>query len=80
MTPEVQDLLLKVLTGALSVIGSVGWFWLQRVTSQLDNLRHEISKKGVQISQLEGYVVTNEKRLDRIELKIDKLLDRSASN
>lgn len=75
---SLKDLLIWAVGAMVTFINAAFWFWLNRLTSQLDAIKAELHSKGLAISSLESYVEGNEKRLDRIEQKIDRLLERFA--
>lgn len=63
-----------IVSGLLGIITSIGAFWLSHLTSRIDAMTHDISERSQRISVLEANVDGVNKRLDRIELKIDYLI------
>lgn len=63
-----------IVSGLLGVIASIGTFWLSHLTVRIDNISSEISQRSERIGVLEANVDAVSKRLDRIELKIDYLI------
>jgi len=67
-----------VVSGLLGLITSIGAMWLSHLHSRLDNLSEDISDKNQRISVLETHVDGFNKRLDRIESKIDYLVQEKS--
>lgn len=63
-----------IVSGLLGVITSIGTFWLSHLTTKIDAITHDMSERSQRISVLEANVDAVNKRLDRIELKIDYLI------
>lgn len=63
-----------IVSGLLGIITSIGAFWLSHLTTRLDTVAQEVSQRNQRISALEANVDGFNKRLDRIELKIDYLI------
>lgn len=63
-----------ILGGLIGIISSVGGFWLSHLTNRMDVVTAEISERSQRISVLEATVEGVNKRLDRIEQKIDYLI------
>lgn len=63
-----------ILGGLIGIISSVGGFWLSHLTNRMDIVTAEISERSQRISVLEATVEGVNKRLDRIEQKIDYLI------
>jgi hypothetical protein len=63
-----------VVGGLIGIISSIGGFWLSHLTARVDGITEDISERSQRISVLEANVDGVNKRLDRIELKIDYLI------
>ena len=63
-----------IVSGLLGIITSIGAFWLSHLTTRIDSITHDMSERSQRISVLEANVDGVNKRLDRIELKIDYLI------
>ena len=63
-----------IVSGLLGIITSIGAFWLSHLTTRIDSITHDMSERSQRISVLEANVDGVSKRLDRIELKIDYLI------
>lgn len=63
-----------VVSGLMGIITSIGAFWLSSLTTRLDAIAEDISQRNQRISVLEANVDGFNKRLDRIESKIDFLI------
>lgn len=63
-----------VVGGLLGIIASIGGFWLSHLTSKIDGISDDITDHSQRVSVLEANVDTVGKRLDRIEAKIDLLI------
>jgi hypothetical protein len=68
------DIFKWVVSGLLGVISSIGGFWLSDLTSRVNSISHELGERSQRVSVLEANVEGLNKRLDRIELKIDYLI------
>lgn len=63
-----------IVGGLIGILSSIGGFWLSNLTNRIDSVTTEISKRSERISVLETNVDGVSKRLDRIEQKIDYLI------
>lgn len=63
-----------VVGGLIGILSSIGGFWLSHLTSRIDVVARDLSDRNQRISVLEANVDGVNKRLDRIELKIDYLI------
>jgi uncharacterized membrane protein len=63
-----------IVSALLGVITSIGAFWLSHLTTRMDSITHEVSERNQRISVLEANVDGFNRRLDRIESKIDYLV------
>jgi hypothetical protein len=63
-----------VVGGLIGILSSIGGFWLSHLTNRIDTMTTEISERSQRISVLEANVEGVNKRLDRIEQKIDYLI------
>lgn len=72
-SPDFLQWLLTALAGLVTAGGS---FWLTQINDQIGELQKESQAKAQAIASLEAYGKTNADRLDRIEVKIDRVLDR----
>lgn len=68
-----------IVSGLLGLISSIGAFWLSHLTTKIETITHEVSERNQRISVLEANVEGFNKRLDRIELKIDYLIQGGAT-
>jgi hypothetical protein len=64
--------------GLIGLISSIGGFWLSHLTSRIDTMVSDISERNGRISALEANVDGVNRRLDRIEGKIDYLIQGKA--
>jgi len=69
-----------IVSGLLGIITSIGAFWLSHLTTRVDTITHDLSERNQRISSLEANVDGVNKRLDRIESKIDYLVQERAKN
>lgn len=67
-----------IVGGLIGILSSIGGFWLSNLTNRIDSVTTEISKRSERISVLETNVDGVSKRLDRIEQKIDYLIQGKA--
>lgn len=63
-----------IVGGLIGIISSIGGFWLSHLTTRIDAMSSDISERSQRISVLEANVEGVSKRLDRIEQKIDYLI------
>lgn len=63
-----------IIGGLIGIISSVGGFWMSHLTQKVDSLSGEILDRSQRISVLEANVEGVNRRLDRIETKIDYLI------
>jgi hypothetical protein len=63
-----------IVSGLLGVITSIGAFWLSHLTTRVDTIAHDLSERNQRISALEANVEGFNRRLDRIESKIDYII------
>ena len=75
-----QETFRWVVSGLLGIITSIGAFWLSHLTTRVDSITHDLSERNQRISSLEANVEGVNKRLDRIESKIDYLVQERAKN
>lgn len=73
-----SDIFKWVVSGLLGVITSIGGFWLSDLTTRINNISHDLSERSQRVSVLEANVDGLNKRLDRIELKIDYLIQEKS--
>jgi hypothetical protein len=73
-----SDIFKWVVSGLLGVISSIGGFWLSDLTSRINSISQELSERSQRVSVLEANVDGLNKRLDRIELKIDYLIQEKS--
>lgn len=67
-----------VIGGLIGLISSIGGFWLSHLTTRMDTMVSDISERNGRISALEANVDGVNRRLDRIEGKIDYLIQGKA--
>jgi hypothetical protein len=67
-----------IMGGLIGLISSIGGFWLSHLTSRIDTMVSDISERNGRISALEANVDGVNRRLDRIEGKIDYLIQGKA--
>lgn len=63
-----------VIGALLGVITSIGGFWLSNITAKVDEINRDLLERSQRISVLEANVDGFNRRLDRIETKIDYLI------
>lgn len=63
-----------VIGGLMGLITSIGGFWLSNITNKVDEINRDLLERSQRISVLEANVDGFNKRLDRIETKIDFLI------
>ena len=63
-----------VIGALLGVITSIGGFWLSNITARVDEINRDLLERSQRISVLEANVDGFNRRLDRIETKIDYLI------
>ena len=63
-----------IIGGLIGLISSIGGFWLSHLTNRVDTMVSDISERNGRISALEANVDGVNRRLDRIEGKIDYLI------
>lgn len=68
------DIFRWIAGGLFAIITSIGGFWLSHLTARIDGLSQDLLERSQRISVLEANVDGFNKRLDRIELKIDYLI------
>lgn len=83
MAPKVEKgstapLVNWVITALGTIITAGMSFWLTHMAAQVDTIRAEQSAKSDRLSKVEAYVSSSDQRLDRIESKLDIVLQRSA--
>jgi hypothetical protein len=64
-----------IVGGLLGVICSIGGFWLSHLTGKIEDIAADIASRNQRISVLEANVGAVSQRLDRIESKIDYLIE-----
>lgn len=67
-----------IVGGLIGIISSIGGFWMSHLTSRIDGMTADISERSQRISVLEANVQGVDRRLDRIEGKIDYLIQGKA--
>lgn len=63
-----------IVGGLIGIISSIGGFWLSNLATRIDLISQDLSERNQRISVLEANVDAVSKRLDRIESKIDYLI------
>ncbi len=63
-----------IVGGLIGIISSIGGFWMSHLTSRIDEMTADISERSQRIGVLEANVQGVDRRLDRIEGKIDYLI------
>ena len=63
-----------IVGGLIAILSSIGSFWMSHLTSRIDEMTSDISERSQRISVLEANVQGVDRRLDRIEGKIDYLI------
>lgn len=69
-----SDMFKWIVSGLLGVISSIGGFWLSDLTNRVNAISQDLGERSQRVSVLEANVEGLNKRLDRIELKIDYLI------
>lgn len=67
-----------VVSGLLGLVTSIGAMWISHLNSRLDDISQDVSERNQRISVLETHVDGFNKRLDRIESKIDYLVQEKS--
>lgn len=67
-----------IVSGLIGVISSIGGFWLSDLTARVNHISQDLSERSQRVSVLEANVDGLNKRLDRIELKIDYLIQEKS--
>lgn len=70
------DIFKWIVGGLLGLIASIGGFWLTNLTARLDTLSKDLYERNQRISSLETHIDVTNRRLDRIEAKLDILLEK----
>lgn len=79
MTERIDgDIFKWIVGGLLGLIASIGGFWLTNLTARLDMLSRDLYERNQRISSLETHIDVTNRRLDRIEAKLDLLLEKRA--
>lgn len=63
-----------IVGGLIGIISSVGGYWMSHLTEKVDLLSGQLLDRSQRISVLEANVEGVNHRLDRIESKIDYLI------
>jgi len=69
-----------IVSGLLGLVTSIGAMWLSHLTTKIEGITHDVSERNQRISVLEANVEGFNKRLDRIESKIDYLVQENSKN
>lgn len=64
-----------IISGVIATAGSVFTWMLKRVASRLDKIEEDLSRRNERISVLEAHNDAVSRRLDRIETKLDLLIE-----
>jgi hypothetical protein len=65
-----------VVSGLLGLVTAVGSILLKSLTTRLENVESDLLRRNERISVLETHIDTVNRRLDRIEAKLDILLEK----
>lgn len=77
MTKVKVHFILQWIIGGLTTIAFAGGSaWLNHIEAQVDKLSETNLVQSQQVAELRAQTVLNEKRLDRIEQKLDVLIQR----
>lgn len=63
-----------IVGGLIGIVSSIGGFWLSDLSTRIEVISKDLSERNQRISVLEANVDGVSKRLDRIESKIDYLI------
>lgn len=66
--------LIDMLVGTLAFVGG---FWLTNLTQRIDDIAKDLAERNQKIAALETHIEVVNRRLDRIEGKIDYLVERT---
>lgn len=81
MADEIPLSIFQWVVGAMfATISSIGAFFFRQISGRLDNIEHDLSRRNERISVLENQFETVNKRLDRIEMKLDLLIEKKLNN
>jgi len=69
------DVFQWVVGGLLGIITSVGSVWINRINSRIDSLSRDLYERNQRVAVLESHIDQFNRRFDRIEGKLDLLLD-----
>lgn len=75
VSSDVSDVFQWVVGGLLGVLSSIGAFWLTNLTNRVEIISKEFYERGSRISTLEERAESVSHRLNRIEGKIDLLIE-----
>jgi hypothetical protein len=65
-----------VVSGLLGLVTAVGSILLKSLTTRLETVESDLLRRNERISVLETHIDTVNRRLDRIEAKLDLLLEK----
>lgn len=69
-----------VVGGLFAALCSVGTFFFKQISSRLDAIERDLSRRNERISVLEAHIETVNRRLDRIETKLDILIEKKINH
>ena len=78
MENQVWNIILSVATGAIGFIVKNSFDEIKRIQILLNRTREELPKEYVTRAQLDADINRIFDRLDRLEVKIDKLMEKHA--
>jgi hypothetical protein len=65
-----------VVSGLIGLVTAVGSILLKSLTTRLESVESDLLRRNERISVLETHIDTVNRRLDRIEAKLDILLEK----
>lgn len=65
-----------IVGGLLTLISTLGGYWLTHLTNRLDTVTRDFYDRGQRISALEAHIDSANRRLDRIDQKQDAILEK----
>lgn len=65
-----------IVSGLLALVSAIGSFLFKSLIARLEAVESDLSRRNERISVLETHIDTVNRRLDRIEAKLDILLEK----
>jgi len=71
-----MDVFQWIVGGLFGLLISAGSWFFKQISSRLDSIERDLSRRNERLSVLETQFDTLNKRLDRIETKLDILIEK----